>query len=54
MCLFSLCEVMGIVHYKRVKLVLCSVARLARPLFCLYPNLPQARIISFPHLQAMK
>ena len=36
-------EVMGIVHYKRMMMVLQSICRLTRPLFCVFPNLPQAR-----------
>lgn len=37
-------EVMGIVHYKRMHLVLESICRLTRPLFCMWPNLPQAQL----------
>jgi len=42
--LSGLFAVMGIVHYKRMHLVLESICRLTRPLFCMWPNLPQAQL----------
>eukprot|EP00438_Fugacium_kawagutii_P014279 Skav215764 [mRNA] locus=scaffold106:372677:378055:- [translate_table: standard] len=42
--LAGLFAVMAIVHYKRMHLVLESVCRLTRPLFCMWPNLPQVSL----------
>ncbi|CAK8998461.1 unnamed protein product [Durusdinium trenchii] len=42
--LAGLFAVMGIVHYKRMMMVLQSICRLTRPLFCVFPNLPQAQL----------
>ena len=37
-----LTEVIGILHYRRMQMVMESVQQLTRRLPCLYPNLPQA------------
>lgn len=47
-------QVMAIVHYKRMHLVLESICRLTRPLFCMWPNLPQAQLNGAVGLENMR
>lgn len=52
--LAGLFAVMAIVHYKRMHLVLESICRLTRPLFCMWPNLPQAQLNGAVGLENMR